>query len=295
MLRLLLTHLFACAALPMSAAAQTAPVPPIDLAQMQLRAINHRFVNAFATPDPAFMDALTAQDFLLTSSAGDWLTREQHLQTMRERPLPRQVSYDNVQVRLFGDVALVHGVFEAAAANSAQRVRYTDVYHWSGGQWLLVSAQNTAIKEGVSKDINRSAEPTHTAWQGQDPSGQEDVVLRELNANYVKAFRDANVGWYAAHLARDYVVINSDGSLNDRGRALADFARPTFANFMKNFPVDKVLIRRFGDVAVIHAENAYELKDGRTGISRYTDIWHKQPDGKWLCIAAHITAHKVPS
>jgi ketosteroid isomerase-like protein len=295
MLRLLFTHLFVFAALPMSAATQTALAPPADLAQVQLRAINHRFVNAFAAPDHAWMAALTAQDFLLTSAGGDWLTREQHLQIMRERPLPRQVSYDNLQVRLFGDVALLHGVFEAVnASNTQQRMRCTDVYHWNGVQWQLVSAQSTAIKDNVSNAINRAPEPAHTAWQGQDPSGEDEAVLFELNANYVKAFREANVGWYAAHLAPDYVVISSDGSLNDRARALADFAKPTFANFMKSFPVDKVQIRRFGDVALIHAENAYEMKDGRTGISRYTDIWHKQANGKWLCIAAHITAHKVP-
>ena len=56
---------------------------------------------------------------------------------------------------------------------------------------------------------------------------------------------------------------------------------------MKSFPVDNVNIRRFDDVALIHAENAYELKDGRKGVSRYTDIWHKQ-NGRWLL---HRRAH----
>ena len=52
--------------------------------------------------------------------------------------------------------------------------------------------------------------------------------------------------------------------------------------------------RRFGDIALIHAENAYERKDRRRGVNRYTDIWRKQADGRWLCIAAHITTHKAP-
>jgi ketosteroid isomerase-like protein len=89
------------------------------------------------------------------------------------------------------------------------------------------------------------------------------------------------------------VVVNGDGSLHDRAAALARFAQPTFATSMTSFPVGKVTVRRFGDVALIHAENAYELKDGRKGVSRYTDIWH-QRDGRWLCIAAHITVHKAP-
>jgi uncharacterized protein (TIGR02246 family) len=130
-------------------------------------------------------------------------------------------------------------------------------------------------------------------WQGQDPSGDDLAVLRTLNENYVKAFREADIAWYDAHLAQDYLVINGDGSLHERGAALANFAKPTFATHMKSFPVDKVSIRRFDDVALIHAENAYELKDGRKGVSRYTDIWVKR-EGKWRCIAAHITVHKAP-
>jgi hypothetical protein len=66
------------------------------------------------------------------------------------------------------------------------------------------------------------------------------------------------------------------------------------ATRFQSFPVDKVRIQRFYDVALIHAENAYELKDGRKGIDRYTDIWHKS-EGRRQCIAAHITTHKAPS
>ena len=71
--------------------------------------------------------------------------------------------------------------------------------------------------------------------------------------------------------------------------ALANFAQPTFATRMKSFPVGKVQIRRFGAIALIHAENAYELKDGRRGVSRYTDVWQKK-EGRWLCILAHINS-----
>ena len=110
----------------------------------------------------------------------------------------------------------------------------------------------------------------------------------------MKAFREADVGWYDAHLAPDYVVISGDGSFHDRAAALANFAKPSFATYMKSFPVDKVTIRRFGDVALINAENAYEMKDGRTGVSRYTDIWHLH-GGRWRCVAAHITVHKAPA
>ncbi len=119
-------------------------------------------------------------------------------------------------------------------------------------------------------------------------------MLRQLNASYVQAYRDANVAWYDFHVAADYGVVNGDGSLHDRARALSEFAKDSYAAHMKSFPVDQVRIRRFGDVALIYAENAYELKDGRRGVSRYTDIWAKE-EGRWQCLAAHITPHVAPS
>lgn len=198
------------------------------------------------------------------------------------------LSYDNARVRPFGPVLLLHGVLEAP-----QRVRYTDVLHWDGAGWRRVGVQHTALRDGVSAIVTPGAAPAHAPWQGTDPTGDDLDVLRRLNEQYVQAYRQADVAWYDAHLAPDYVVTNGDGSFSDRAAALAAFARPSFATRFRSFPVDQVNIRRFGDVALIEAENAYEMKDGRTGISRYTDIWHRA-DGRWRCVSAHITVFKAP-
>jgi uncharacterized protein (TIGR02246 family) len=158
----------------------------------------------------------------------------------------------------------------------------------------LVSAQNTPLQNAVAVSQQTGTASAHSPWQGEDPIGDDLDVLTALNQNYVKAFRDADVGWYDAHLAPDYVVTSGDGSFHDRTAALANFAKPTFVTHFRSFPVERVSVRRFDDVALIHAENAYELKDSRRGVSRYTDIWHKR-DGRWLCIAAHITVLKAPA
>jgi hypothetical protein len=78
--------------------------------------------------------------------------------------------------------------------------------------------------------------PAHETWQGRDPGGDDIAILRTLNENYVNAFREADVAWYDAHLAPDYVVVSGDGSFHDRAAALANFAKPSFATFMKSFP-----------------------------------------------------------
>jgi hypothetical protein len=275
-------------------AALAAQLPPSSVAEAQLRAINHRFVHAFVEDAGDFMERLAADDFLLTANDGSWRSRAEFLAQMRGPRSLGGASYDDVRVRLYGPVALLHGVFEGLLPDGGiTKVRYTDVYVWNGADWRLVSGQNTPIRDGVTLRQQTATAPAHAPWQGQDPSGDDLAVLRTLNENYVKAFRESDVAWYDAHLADDYVVISSDGSLNDRSAALASFAKPTFATYLKSFPVDRVNIRRFDDVALIHAENAYELKDGRTGVSRYTDIWIKR-DGRWRCIAAHITTLKAP-
>lgn len=279
-----------------SLAASSVPRPTQSTAEAQIRALNHRFVSAFTRPDQDFIANLTSNDFLMIGSNGDWIDRTKHIALMSLSPATDSVSYDELSVRLFQNSAIVHGVFEGnASERSPLRVRYTDVYAWTGVAWQLVAAQNTRIRDGVSKSLSVGPPTSSARWHGTDPVGNEDDVLRELNENYVRAFRECDVAWYSAHLSADYVVTSSDGSFGDRSTALANFATPVFATHMIDFPVSDVRIRRFGDIAIINAENAYELKNGRRGVSRYTDIWHKQSDGVWKCISAHITALTMSS
>jgi ketosteroid isomerase-like protein len=274
---------------------QAAPVPEREIAEAQLRAINHRFVSSTVDVSGDLMETLTHEDFLLTETDGSWRGRAEFVAQMRRQPPLQAASNEGMHVRLFGPVALVHGLFTAPdGAGKPARVRYTDVYVWTATAWQLVSVHNTRLKVQAGAQPHHGTAPVHAAWRGQDPTLDDSNLLLALNESYVKAFRDADVAWYDAHLAPDYLVVSGDGSLQDRAAALAHFAQPTFATAMRSFPVGKVNVRRFHDVALIHAENAYELKDGRKGVSRYTDIWHKR-DGRWLCIAAHITVHQAPA
>lgn len=265
-------------------------------AEAQLRIIHPRVASALATPNRAFLDQVAASDFLMIDTSGNWLGRPQFLDRSHASWLRDGTAHEDVKVRVFGSVALVHGLLAAGARGSdALRMRYTFVYSWIGSRWQLVNVQLTALRDGIAHSLQQGQAPAHAPWRGTNPAGDDLAVLRNLNASYVRAFREADVAWYDAHLAPDYVVVSSDGSMQDRARALADFAEPYFATYMRSFPVNEVRIRRFGNVALIHAENAYERKDGRRGVNRYTDIWQKQADGRWLCLAAHITTHKPPT
>lgn len=268
---------------------------PLNLARAQLRAINHRTVHALVVPDHAFLEALVDPDFLFTASDGEWIDRAGYLARMRSPAPLRGASCEGVRVRLYGPVALLQGTVQMPLRDGGlARLRYTDVYLRRATAWRLVNSQHTVVEPGVPTAPRPGVAPQLATWTGQDPQGDDLEALHTLNAQYVQAYRDADVAWYDAHFAPDYNAVQGDGTLSDRAAALARFAQASYALHMTSFPVDRVTVRRFDDVALIHAENAYTLKDGREGVSRYTDIWHRQ-SSQWKCVSAHITEHQQPA
>ena len=110
-------------------------------------------------------------------------------------------------------------------------------------------------------------------------------TLEALNRGYLLAGEKADVGWYAEHLAEDYMATNPDDSLVDKAGFLARIAKGTSAS---NYRAPAVRIQLVGDVALIHASFEDTKLDGRTGKGRYTDIWARR-DERWLCVSAHFT------
>jgi hypothetical protein len=273
--------------------ARAAPVPPPAVAEAQLQAANHAHVQAHIASDQGYLSWLVDKDFRFTGMDGAWLDKPAFVALAKEPPQVDAISYDDVRVRLFGEIGLVHALMVYLKPDrTVGKTRYTDAYRWDGATWRLISAQLTSVADPTASALARDAAPAHAPWPGEDPAGDDDQVLRALNAGYVRAFLDSNVAWYDVHLAPDYLVVFGDGTFHDKGSLLTAAAHPV--TNMKSFPVTNVAIRRFGDLALIHAENPYERTDGRKGVNRYTDIWHKR-DGRWVCVAAHVTRHKLPS
>ncbi|TNJ33266.1 nuclear transport factor 2 family protein [Arenimonas terrae] len=273
-------------------ASDTVDAPTEALAEVQLRALTQKMADARRLGDSRFFRELVAPDFLQTTDDGRWLDRDAFLVRTAEESRHRGLSYNDIRVRVFGPVALLHSTARiTSATGEVENVRNSEVYVWSGSRWRLVSTQSTSILPGVGLALQTALATPDSPWEGAWHHDDDPAALRELNESYVQAFRDADVAWYGAHLSPDYLVVNGDGSFYDRAVALTDFAKPTYATQISAFPVDKVNIRRFNDVALVHAENAYLLKDGRSGVNRYTDVWVRR-DGRWTCVAAHITVHR---
>jgi ketosteroid isomerase-like protein len=116
-------------------------------------------------------------------------------------------------------------------------------------------------------------------------TGTDLEMLQALNRDYIDSVQAGNVGRFAELLAEDYYCSNPDGSLVDRNGFLEQTAKPvTFANLR----AENVLIRFFGDIAIIHGRTSYDLPDGRQAHGRYTDVWARQGN-TWKTISAHVT------
>jgi ketosteroid isomerase-like protein len=110
-------------------------------------------------------------------------------------------------------------------------------------------------------------------------------VLEALNRDYIASVQNGDVVRFDQILADEFYCSNPDGSLIDRAAFLRQTARPVT---IANLEARDVMIRMYGDVAIVHARTAYDLPDGTQHSGRYTDVWARR-NGEWLAISAHVT------
>ena len=111
------------------------------------------------------------------------------------------------------------------------------------------------------------------------------AILEQLNRDYVASVQNADVGRFDEILADEFYCSNPDGSLVDRNAFLEQTARPVT---ISGLAAADVMIRLFGDVAIIHARTVYKTADGEAKSGRYTDVWARR-DGSWRAVSAHVT------
>lgn len=109
--------------------------------------------------------------------------------------------------------------------------------------------------------------------------------LLQLNEQYVRASLAGDVEWFDAHLAHDFVCIESSGSVLFRDAFLRMAAQEPEQS---EYTLDDVDVRFYGDVALVRASGSWVGKDGLRGVSRYTDVY-VYADRAWKVVSAQIT------
>lgn len=118
-----------------------------------------------------------------------------------------------------------------------------------------------------------------------DMDGSDKTIFERLNQEYVDAFMNADVEWYRKHLAEDFVVIESDGSVLNKTEFLTNAAK---GPDVVDYKLQDVDVRIYGNAALVQATGVWTEQDGSRGMSRYTDVYVQSVAG-WKTVSAQIT------
>ena len=109
-----------------------------------LRRLNDDYIAAVLARDARRFSELLADDFLCTLPNGSLIDRPAFLAELAQpRPIDG-LKIEDVNIRLFGDVAIVHARTTFTRPDGTPGAgRYTDVWARRRGEWLAVAAQFT--------------------------------------------------------------------------------------------------------------------------------------------------------
>ena len=124
-------------------AATSAPLP-LDVGPCaDVLAQEMRWLAAITAGDVPTVEAILSPAFKHVNSDGQLLNRDEEIATMA--PLPFTMNPSDQIVDIAGNTAVVHGVNTLIQDDQVMGVeRFTDVFELQNGQWMALSAQETA-------------------------------------------------------------------------------------------------------------------------------------------------------
>ena len=101
--------------------------------------------------DAAALERVLAADFLHPVVTGDFLTKSQHINysTKYLPPANLKLRFDNLSVRLYGDVGIVNGIVinSDEHGKDVDRTIFTDVFAYRDGRWQAINAQENRVEK----------------------------------------------------------------------------------------------------------------------------------------------------
>jgi ketosteroid isomerase-like protein len=111
----------------------------------ELHRLNAHYIRAFVEADVSWYEEHLSADFTCALADGKRIGKREFLERVDDGPGVIDVTYDEVDVRPLGDVALVHGVTHYVRDGQPASTRYTDVWALRDGRWQAVAAHLTAV------------------------------------------------------------------------------------------------------------------------------------------------------
>jgi ketosteroid isomerase-like protein len=111
-----------------------------------LTELNDAYLESVKMGDVERFREILADDFLCSTADGSLLDKEQFLELTAGPRTLRHLSADDVRIRQFGDVAIIHAAtyYETMTGLNGYG-RYTDIWSKRGGTWRAVSAHVTRL------------------------------------------------------------------------------------------------------------------------------------------------------
>jgi len=148
---------------------------------------------------------------------------------------------------------------------------------WSLGAALGWSAIGTVAGVAQSGAAEAAASP-------------DEVALRQVNADYVRAFLNSDVTRLRRLLGDDFRGVLASGGVIDKDEFLKEAAIPPA---VREFRLKDVTIRLYGDAAVVGAAVSYRRPDGTPIETRYVDVYVRRAD-RWELVSAQWTRVTQP-
>jgi ketosteroid isomerase-like protein len=109
-----------------------------------LRELNDSYLESVKMGDVDRFREILADDFVCSTADGAVLDKTQFLELTSGPRSLRHLSADDVRIRLFGEVAIIHAAtyYETMTGQNG-RGRYTDIWSKRDGSWRAVAAHVT--------------------------------------------------------------------------------------------------------------------------------------------------------
>ena len=111
-----------------------------------LRELNDVYLESVRMGDADRFREILADDFLCSAADGSVLDKSEFLELTAGPRTLRHLSADDVRIRVFGDVAIIHAATSyTTMAGADGRGRYTDIWARRDGAWRAVAAHVTRL------------------------------------------------------------------------------------------------------------------------------------------------------
>jgi ketosteroid isomerase-like protein len=117
----------------------------------RILALETAWNHAEQTKDVAALDQLLAPQFVSTDYDGSIATKKEYLVNVKNESIsPEQITNDEQTAHVFGDCAVVTGIYREKGVNKgkpySRRGRFTDTWVKVNDSWQCVASQSTLIQ-----------------------------------------------------------------------------------------------------------------------------------------------------